>query len=349
MPFDGNGNYSLPSPAYPAIPGATITASNRNTVDEDIANAFGNVLCRDGQASATGNLPMGNNKLTGLAAGASAGDSLRFEQLFGASGPATAAGARANLEVVGYSSVRGLMGNVNAATPLTSFDLSAEAVVLRNATGGVVLRTSTGTLSCSISTAGPVAGGRDQAAAFAGNSWVHLYFIWNGTTLSLVASNSASAPTLPAGYTHWAYATALRWNASSNIIPGFVRGRRFIYDAGTAARIINGGAATSFTALNCSAYVPPNAPMAVMNFYMSAAYSSAGTINVTVRPTGSTQNGRTICSAWIGSAGHTGEDVNQMEICMNTSQQLDYKFNVALSSGGLYLDCAGFINPNGDS
>jgi hypothetical protein len=97
MPFDGNGNYELPSPAYPAIAGAVITAANRNTIDEDLASALSNLITRDGQSPPTANLPMAGFKHTGLGAGASNGDSLRFEQLFGSGQPATAAAARTNL------------------------------------------------------------------------------------------------------------------------------------------------------------------------------------------------------------------------------------------------------------
>lgn len=98
MPFDGNGTYTLPSPAYPAVTGAVISSSYRNTLDADLANALSNVMCRDGQSSATGNLPMAGFTLTSIAAAAAAGQPVRFEQLFGA-GPGTPAAARSTLEI----------------------------------------------------------------------------------------------------------------------------------------------------------------------------------------------------------------------------------------------------------
>src|SRR5690242_14798803 len=41
-------------------------------------------VAADGQTAMSGNLAMGSHKLTGLAAGTTAGDSLRYEQVIGA-------------------------------------------------------------------------------------------------------------------------------------------------------------------------------------------------------------------------------------------------------------------------
>jgi hypothetical protein len=118
----------------------------------------------------------------------------------------------------------GLVGLPNATTPLTKYDLAADAVTLRNVTdGSVVSRFVTGTLTNDLGLTGPAANGRDQSAAFTVSSWVYPYFIWNGTTLATLTSASATAPTLPSGYTHVVKAGALRWNASSNLIPTQIR------------------------------------------------------------------------------------------------------------------------------
>ena len=53
-----------------------------NSEMDDIATALTNSLAKDGQTVPTANLPMGGYKLTGLAAGSAAGNSLRYEQLF---------------------------------------------------------------------------------------------------------------------------------------------------------------------------------------------------------------------------------------------------------------------------
>lgn len=80
MPFNGSGTYSLPA-GNPVVTGTTISSSTTNNTNTDIATALTNCLTRDGQSTPSANLPMNAKKLTGLAAGTSNGDSVRYEQL----------------------------------------------------------------------------------------------------------------------------------------------------------------------------------------------------------------------------------------------------------------------------
>ena len=80
MPFNGSGTYSLPA-GNPVVTGTTISSSTTNNTNTDIATALTNCLTRDGQSTPLANLPMNAMKLTGLAAGTSDGDSVRYEQL----------------------------------------------------------------------------------------------------------------------------------------------------------------------------------------------------------------------------------------------------------------------------
>jgi hypothetical protein len=267
----------------------------------------------------------------------------------------TAAAARATLGITSRTGTRGLLGAPNSLVPLTKYDLSAEEVVLRSSTGELVLRTNTGTVTCDLGAAGPVANGRDQAGAFAANSWIYLYLIWNGATLATLASTTAPAAftgaTLPAGYTHWAFATTVRWNASSNIIPAATRGSSVMYDidSNTTARVLSGGTATSWTAVSCATLVPPIALRAIMEFILSASLASAGSITGSVRPTGSAKLGFSGASSQVQVNGQTAVDVNQFQMALNSSQQFDYQLSTAPSTGGFYADVYGYIVPNGDS
>lgn len=80
MPFNGSGTYSLPS-GNPVVTGTTISSTTTNNTNTDIATALSNCLTRDGQSTPSANLPMNSKKLTGLAAGAGAGESVRYEQV----------------------------------------------------------------------------------------------------------------------------------------------------------------------------------------------------------------------------------------------------------------------------
>lgn len=80
MPFNGSGTYTLPA-GNPVTTGTTISSTTTNNTNSDIATALTNCLTRDGQSTPSANLPMNSKKLTGLAAGTTNGDSVRYEQI----------------------------------------------------------------------------------------------------------------------------------------------------------------------------------------------------------------------------------------------------------------------------
>jgi hypothetical protein len=166
--------------------------------------------------------------------------------------------------IVGVSSSayasRGLVAQNNVATPNTKFDAAADMVVLRNPTSGAVaVRSSVAAITCDVGVAGPAINGRDQAGAFTASSWIHFYFIWDGTTLATIASASAppTGPTLPVGYTSWAYIAPVYFSAGSALAAVHVRGNQVSYDASQLP--VNGGGAVTRTAVSLAAMIPPNA------------------------------------------------------------------------------------------
>ena len=82
MPFNGSGTYTLPA-GNPVTTGTTISSTTTNNTNSDIATALTNCITRDGQSTPSADLPMNSHKLTGLAAGSSSGDSVRYEQITG--------------------------------------------------------------------------------------------------------------------------------------------------------------------------------------------------------------------------------------------------------------------------
>lgn len=71
-------------------------------------------------------------------------------------------------------------------------------------------------VTVNIGTSGPTAGGRDRAASLDASTWAHFYWIHAATaSLSGVASPDppTTGPNLPAGYTGWVYAGAVRRGA----------------------------------------------------------------------------------------------------------------------------------------
>lgn len=79
---------------------------------------------------------------------------------------------------------------------------TADLLVLHNTSGDTLSITSVDETN-NVGTAGPIAGGRDQLAAFSASSWIHFFIIYNPVTgdISSLSSASPTAPTLPTGYT----------------------------------------------------------------------------------------------------------------------------------------------------
>ena len=92
MSFDGNGNYTVPA-GTSAVTGTVIDSAKYNALLTDLQTALTKAFLRDGQSAALANLPMGGYKLTGLAAGSNANDSVRFDQLTAGSIVNTPAGS----------------------------------------------------------------------------------------------------------------------------------------------------------------------------------------------------------------------------------------------------------------
>lgn len=197
--------------------------------------------------------------LTG-AAGPGAGTVVAL--LFGDTSRATLGGSR----------VSGLRGANNTGTPNSLFDLAADQIELRQPSdGSIVVRTNTGTLTTNVLTAGPAANGRDQAGVFAVPNFVHFYFIWNGTTLATLASLTAppTGPTLPTGYTHWAYAGSVLYNASPVLVRTLMRGNRMLTVAVTQTVNAGAPAANTETLVDASGAAPPIALAFILDVSMT--------------------------------------------------------------------------------
>lgn len=84
MPRTG-GVYTLPN-GYQAVTGEIIQPSQHNPPLEDLAQAMTDSLPRNGAAAMTGNLPMGNNRITGLAPATAPNHAARWDQVMPATG-----------------------------------------------------------------------------------------------------------------------------------------------------------------------------------------------------------------------------------------------------------------------
>lgn len=159
-----------------------------------------------------------------------------------------------------------LQASVTSNTSST-ITITADCVPTDDGTTGLYLRTVN--VTSSLATAGPAAGGRDQAGAFTASSWVYAYLIYGfGQATSALWSASASAPTLPSGYTHAALVSAAYMASSGNTVayPYYVVGRQHFYTVGGAAvsAVTNGHATGSYSTVSGSAFAPPTAHLLML-------------------------------------------------------------------------------------
>jgi len=147
-------------------------------------------------------------------------------------------------------------------------------------------------LAVSLSTVG--VNGLD-AGSVAGNTWYHIFTIYNPTTTTLacIASTNASCPTLPLGYTQYCRMGSLYTNASGSLYRTIQRGRstQYVLDGTvlTAMRLVAQGAlgtysdtAPSWYAASVSSFVPPTA--AKINLSVNNYYEGGSTQTILIAP-----------------------------------------------------------------
>lgn len=249
----------------------------------------------------------------------------------------------------GPYSVRGLIGANNSGAPTTSFDLLANVVAVRNpTTGEVVTRTNVSSITNNVSTVGPAANGRDQAGAFSASSWIHFYFIWNGTTMATVSSATAppTGPTLPTGYTHWAYAGAIFFTAGSQLSPTYIRGSWARY-SGSPQPVSTTSTPTVATAVSMAAFIPPNCLS--YHLYTVGTVTAGGGGPVAASLTFQAAASSTIQSASITAHTSTIGAVNVQTTIPNISNQFLYVWgtvtNISSAAYGIFIDS--YQMPNG--
>lgn len=134
------------------------------------------------------------------------------------------------------------------------------------------------TVAVSVATGTVGANGLD-AGSIASNQWYYIYVIYNPSTATIASlmSLSATAPTLPSGYTFFARVGSCRTDGSNNLIGFKQYGRDCQYVVGqnlSSARIVISGTAGSATtptyvATSINAFVPSTAFR--INLYLHTA------------------------------------------------------------------------------
>lgn len=252
-------------------------------------------------------------------------------------------------QVQGGPSVRGLIAKNNAATPASQFDIAASSVTLCNpATGGCKFLPAPANLTVNALTAGPAANGRDQAAAFANNTWLYMYYMWNGVTLATIVSAVPPpvGPTLPNGYTHWAYVGAVYWTTSFANIR--IRGSWTNYVVSPS--VVAGGTSTTVAAVSLTSLVPPNAmefKLYVPNLGISSNGSGAFGVTCAIQ----VEAGATPWQCGLQGVAAASQPQfisGGFTTLANVSQGINYQLQITSGAGPtVTIGLQGYSNPNG--
>lgn len=226
----------------------------------------------------------------------------------------------------------GLVITNDGTTPNTSIAVTADFVCLYNAStiaaanvadvGGTHLEAAVD-VTINLTTTGANA---LDAGSIASNTWYFVWLIWgDGEAVSGLASTSATAPTMPSGFTHKVRVGAMRTDGSSVLYRTIQRGNRVQYkvtaSTNTAAlrQMASGSAGSPTTptwvAVAVGAYVPTtatevSATIQSSNLVAAAPNNAYGaTTDYSTNPPPFSVNGGVVGS-WHGTATFVLESAN---------------------------------------
>ena len=141
------------------------------------------------------------------------------------------------------SAVLGGATGVQITRPSTTTNtISAATAILVNSSG-VGFRTTNVSVTPATGTAG--ANGLDTGS-IAASTWYYLWLIYNGTTVAGLYSLSATAPTMPSGYTYKLYVGEAQTDASKNLIPTLQLGKAVQYLNGSGNQLGKGAGSSGY-------------------------------------------------------------------------------------------------------
>lgn len=181
----------------------------------------------------------------------------------------------------------GLTINNDGGSPNTIIDVAATQIVLQDSS---VDRINVASLSVTINSALSGAGGLDTGS-LANSTWYALWVIYNPTTqtASGLMSLSATAPTLPSGYTYAARVGWQRTDSSGNFYRIKQIGRRAQYvvtpttNTAVLPVMTNAASPSGWLAISVSNFVPPTAATII-------GVAATGNSAVSVAPNGNYSN-----------------------------------------------------------
>lgn len=214
-------------------------------------------------------------------------------------------------------------GRLGAATNLagarasvTQVTFTADKIALLDSSDQAVVRSSMN-ITAAITASG--ANGLDTGVE-ANSTWYYVWAIWNGATLSALLSTSATAPTLPSGYTYKALIGCV-YNDSGGDFDDFIqRGDRVAIDENT---VLSNGTSATWASVSLAAIIPPIAKE-VYGSLQAARSSGTSSFRGEVSPAGS-DVGKSRLQQPSQSASATEEMQSNFSLIITTAQTMYYQ------------------------
>ena len=212
---------------------------------------------------------------------------------------------------------KNLKVKVNATNPTYQIDIDADTLQ--------VDEYSLASINLTVDITQSGVNGLDTGAE-AANTWYALLVIYNPTTKAIAGlfTISPSSPTLPAGYTKYRRVGWVRNDASSNFLKFYHNGDWWYWDIHHNV-LTTQSAATSWTDVDCSSYVPPTSELFVGTICSRDSDSTA--THTFIRRNGSGENGEDYSELAIAVVGATAVEVRSWGsiFSCDNSQIIEYK------------------------
>lgn len=259
MSFNGSGTFQINTAGQPVVSGTTISSTAFNALTADLATGLSTCITKDGQTTPTANIPMGNNKITGLAVGTVATDAATLSQV-----QSTAAKL--------LNSVSGVDTITAAGTPSVSAYAAGQMFYF------VAAGDNTGAVTINIDSLGAKSVTRDGAVALAAGDIKNgevVVIVYDGTRFQVVSQLNSSGD---ARFANVSITSALYVGGVATIVGA----SNFSASVSVASTLAVGGVATIVGNANFNA-----------NVSIASALSIGGVATFTVNPvlTGGTANG----------------------------------------------------------
>ena len=258
------------------------------------------------------------------------------------------------VSTIGAQSITRLKGQNVGGTSTTTYGVSADFMLLRNPTNNVLTPVSSFSSSCVVigTQTGGQLNGRDQAAAFAANSFFHLYAVGgNGQTVGTLASVNGppTGPTLLTNYNSWAYLGTFLLDGSGNLVLNYLQGSLMGFYNSVHLGSFNTSGNTG-NPVSTSSCVPNIAQTTLFEVAAnSPTFPAADQVTAVFGPNNLIFFGPAGSDSWQGWTRILGDNVPSQSVEMPNTQFIYYTVGTASSRSIVFIYVQGYRVPNNAS